>query len=293
MGSRLRLTAGRADVVRAWQLVRPIFIDTERALTRFDAHSPLSRLNAHAGDGRSHCVEPMLVTALVEAQRAFRATDGAFDPRVLGALERAGERAGVPLPPSPPALRPDDPWLSVEGAARVQLEAPVDLGGIGKGLALRWAGAALSDAGITPYLLEAGGDLVADATPDTCWGVAIEYPGRPDPAAVINLRRGAVATSSLAVRSWHGAGGLRAHHLIDPVTGRPARSDYVSVTVALDDPADAEVLTKLGFLRGLRRVAGVPAWAVTRAGEVELTPPAAARTSWPPAAASVLSEAAV
>ena len=166
--------------------------------------------------------------------------------------------------------------------------APIDLGGIGKGLALRWAAALLDRRGVTGYLLEAGGDLVAHGPgPDgDPWLVGIEDPaGGADPLAAIALDSGAVATSSVRLRSWvHDD--RTVHHLLDPRTGEPAEGGLRAVTVFGLDPAWAEVWSKTLFVGGGRAIAseararGLAAWWVTDAGDLEMTAAARARTAW-------------
>jgi thiamine biosynthesis lipoprotein len=52
-------------------------------------------------------------------------------------------------------------------------------------------------------------------------------------------------------RRWTTQAGA-AHHIIDPVTRRPAETGLASVTVIAPTSADAEVLAKVLFLLGLR-----------------------------------------
>lgn len=282
MASPLRLTARASQVDAAWSAVVDIFERAEHDLTRFDGHSPLSQLNAVAGDGwRS--VPPMLAAALAASHRAYRASGGIFDPRIIGAAEHAGEHAGVALPASPVQLRAEECWLRLDirrGIAAV--DAPVDLGGIGKGLALRWAARAARRLGVDDFLIEAGGDIVAAGAPPAggSWEVAIEQPGSKDPAAIVALPDCAIATSSTAVRSWIGPDGRPAHHLIDPRTGRPAMAGSQSVTVAAPDPAWAEVRSKIGFIRGIEAVARGPAWWITSDGALGMTAAAGQLTQW-------------
>lgn len=253
MGSPLRLTlAGirEHDADRAWSLVSDVFDSADRELSRWEASSALSRLNASVG--MSVVVPPMLRRALVLAWRAFRITNGRFDPRIIGALEAAGERAGVSLPPSPTVLSPHDRWICACGP-RVRLDAPIDLGGIGKGLALRWSAAALRRAGHGDFLLQAGGDLVARGIGPAGqpWVVGLEDPASGDRApTTVELCDAALATSSIAVRQWLGPDGSLRHHLIDPATGRPGDPVWHSVTVMAPDPVWAEVASKVGFLAG-------------------------------------------
>ena len=141
------------------------------------------------------------------------------------------------------------------GESRLQVRlAPglrIDLGGIGKGLAVRWAAERL-DGQVDGYVLDASGDgLCRGSGPDGGpWTVGVEHPVEVDrPIAVLGLTDQAYATSSLRLRRWAVQGGS-AHHLIDPRTGLPGGAGLASVTAVADDPADAEVLTKTLFLHG-------------------------------------------
>jgi thiamine biosynthesis lipoprotein len=133
--------------------------------------------------------------------------------------------------------------------------APVDLGGIGKGLAMRWAAGELAGAG-TSVLVEAGGDLQAagDGPDGTGWRISVEDPrGGAEPVAVLTIADLGCATSSVRLRSWT-VDGRPVHHLVDPRTGRPADSGLLSVTVLGPDVARAEVWSKALFVAGRGRV---------------------------------------
>ena len=146
-----------------------------------------------------------------------------------------------------------------------------------------------TDAASTRYLLEAGGDLVArgpgpDGDP---WLVGIEDPaGGPEPLAAIAVEDGAVATSSVRLRSWvHD--GRTVHHLLDPRTGEPAEAGLRAVTVVGPDPAWAEVWSKTLFIGGGARSRGEArrAWPRRLVGDrrretLEMTAAARARTAW-------------
>ena len=165
----------------------------------------------------------------------------------------------------------------------------MDLGGIGKGLALRWAAAELERDGVTDFLLEAGGDLVARGLDPTGepWLIGMEDPTEAtDHLAVIAVMDGAVATSSIRVHRWL-VDGRDVHHLLDPRTGEPAEGGLLSVTVAGPDPAWAEVWSKVLFIAGAprrsptRRVPrGLAAWWVADDGSLEMTADARWRTVW-------------
>ena len=307
MGSPLRLTLVGVAPDRAetgWTAVSAAIEEIEQSLSRFRATSDLVALNGRAGEPVCAAVDPWLYAAASAAERAWRRTDGVFDPRVVGDLERLGY-AGVaaagggarPGPTSSSRLGafPDGRWLRRDPRRRgLAVASPIDLGGIGKGLALRWALARLTTAlpelgkPAVGALLEAGGDLVArGAAPQPGpWLIGIEDPaGGPEPA-VVAIEAGAACTSSISVHAWQAPDGRLVHHLLDPRTGEPGGDGLVAVTVAAPDPAWAEVWSKALFLEGQRgigpraRSLGLAAWWMRTDGTLEMTPAARERTIW-------------
>jgi thiamine biosynthesis lipoprotein len=208
---------------------------------------------------------------------------------VLADLDRLGYR-GAALPTRQAAGAGPAAAGGVRRTApgRLQIGRPIDLGGIGKGLALRWAAARLDRRGVGSFLLEAGGDLVArgPGPAGDGWRVGIEDPSGMDaPIAVIAAADLAVTTSSVAVHAWLVAD-RPVHHLIDPATGQPGGDGLVAVTVAARDPAWAEVWSKTLFLAGragvteLARARGLAAWWIGPDQCLSMTPAARVRTVW-------------
>jgi thiamine biosynthesis lipoprotein len=307
MASPLRLTVtGDVDQApaaeRAWLAVSDTFKSVEQALSRFRDDSELTRLNRSCGQAISGASR-LLVRALTAADRAHRRTARRFDPRVLGDLERLGfNGAAIPGVPADRAATPAaDPSQArilhrTGRTGPVRIDVPIDLGGIGKGLALRWA----ANSAATPLwkLLQRGGGFMIDAGQDlvtrglgpdgTPFLVDIEDPaGVVESLAVIRLPRdGAVATSSIRLRRWTAPDGRQAHHLIDARTGEPGGAGLLAVTVAGMDPAWAEVWSKALFLEGARavgpaaRLEGLAAWWVTEERALEMTPAARCLTVW-------------
>lgn len=290
MGSPLRLTlAGSRDPARAWDAVTDEFRAAEAAMTRFSPSSGLTRLNATAGAGALVPVDRRLGHAVATCDRAARVTGGRFDARIVVDLERLGDDGVLQRAPHARGRRGTATRLVRARCrdGRVAIDDPVDLGGIGKGLALRWAATRLEGLGERDFLLDAGGDIVArGAPPDGAWRVAIEDPaGAIDALAIVGLGSDAIATSSVRRRRWL-AGGREVHHLIDPATGRPAAGNLLAVTVADRDPAWAEVWSKALFVAGraaigpLARGRGLAAWWVADDGTLGMTPAARPRTLW-------------
>jgi thiamine biosynthesis lipoprotein len=264
---RIRVVEPSASALRAIDAAQQIFEEVERACTRFDPGSPLMRANADPDSW--HHVPVELFEAVREAAQAHHLTTGLFDPRVLRTLESYGYDRSLPFAAGPvtTAARPVStqgvqapaaawaPELDDERRAIRLGPEPIDLGGIGKGLAVRWAAARLAGAGGS-VLVEAGGDChLRGAGPDgDGWRVGIEDPsGGAEPVAVLALADLACATSSIRLRRWR-AGEQAVHHLIDPRTGRPGGAGLTAVTVVAPDPAIAEVWSKSLFLAGIDRI---------------------------------------
>ena len=283
----------------AWACVQAEFDAVDLALSRFRDDSELTALNRLAGSGRVAAVSWRLRVMLAVIHRAGRVTGGRFDASVLDALERLGEAGATLDPGEVPGGGGGVVRLVPEGTPRASLvhvpERPVDSGGIGKGLALRWAAAAAlptlpRGAGL---LIDAGGDLVAAGAPppDGGWRIGIDDPVAPEgadagPLAVLALGTGAVTTSSVGTRHWAAPDGRMVHHLVDPVTREPARTSLIAVTVASADPAWSEVWSKALFLGGRdaigaeARARGLAAWWLDERGRLGMTPEARVRSVW-------------
>jgi thiamine biosynthesis lipoprotein len=231
------LSAERLDWGEAW--VR----DKHERLTRFTASSEVSRFNAHPG--RWVEVSPLLEGLLRECLRAHDVSNGLVNAAVLPALLAAGyTRTFVegPTPMTATARPPELPdVLEVHtGTARLRAGAAIDLGGIAKG----WLADRLAAELGANSLVNLGGDLYAHGGGETGDGWPVGIGGE----TVLLLDMGA-ATSGTRKRAW----GADLHHLIDPRTGEPARTDLAEVSVIARTGADAEILAKTALLLGLAK----------------------------------------
>ena len=244
----------------------------ETVLSRFRPDSELSRLN-EAGAGE---VGPDLLEAIELAVAARAWSGGRFDPTVHDAVVAAGydrsfellEDAGSETSSSEARVGGTIEIDRPAGHVALEPGFRLDLGGIAKGLAADRALAVLANVG--PALVNAGGDVAARGR---MWTIAVEAGGGE---VTLGLEEGGVATSGRDRRAWMRDGKAR-HHLIDPVTGLPAESDIVTVTVAAGSACEAEVLAKTLFLAGDSRravdeadLAEIPTVLTTSTGEVLL-----------------------
>ncbi|HEX7540634.1 MAG TPA: FAD:protein FMN transferase [Anaerolineales bacterium] len=127
----------------------------------------------------------------------------------------------------------------------------LDLGGIAKGWIAEQAAIILSEFS-SACAVNAGGDMFLVGLPDgeEQWPVAIEDPLQPEiDLTIIKVDPGAVATSAVTKRVWK-QGEKQRHHLIDPRTGEPALTDWLSVTVIAPHAYEAEVFAKALLIGG-------------------------------------------
>jgi thiamine biosynthesis lipoprotein len=248
--------------------VEVLFAHWEATLTRFSPDSELSRLNG--APGTDVAVSELLFIVASAAVDAARVTAGAFDPTLLRQLEALGydrtfaevRRRGMDeitdAPSSEPGSRPGGAWRDIHlDPARRTVRLPrgvgLDLGGIAKGMAVDAAISCLTAEGCTIAAVDAGGDLAVIGLPagESGWPVRIELPegGRPEGGRIVRLDGGALATSGTSRRHWW-LDGREVHHLLDPRTGRPARSGLWSATAVADTCQAAEVAATTAFLLG-------------------------------------------
>ena len=244
------VTARDADRLRARQALVAASAEVEaceRALSRFDPASDLSRLNAASGEWVE--IDRRLERAL---RAALRLRDGdrrqvrPDDParprrRRLRPQLRAARRASRPhrrrlagrrrdraQPPAAPGSSAAPPSTSAASARASRPRCAL--------AAMRAAWPAMPGA-----IVDLGGDIAAWGSPPDRgpWRIAIADP-RSDGATlgVLRLEQGGVATSGRNARRFGPSGSL--HHLIDPGTGAPASRGPLAVTVVAPDPAEAE-----------------------------------------------------
>lgn len=267
----------RRALAEATELVRTHVVAIDQAASRFRPDSELCAVLRAAG--RSVRVSDTLLTAVGEALDAARATDGLLDPTVGEALVRCGyDRDFAEVAPDGPPLRVRyrraPGWRAIRldraaGTVTVPRGVCLDLGATAKaGCADRAAQAAavLTGCGV---LVNLGGDLaVAGPAPAEGWGIRVtdRVEAPPDAASVtIRIVDGGLATSGTAARRW-ARGGEVLHHVIDPATGRPARSCWRTVTVAAASCLTANVASTAAIVLG----SGAPEWLAARGHHARL-----------------------
>lgn len=245
----------------------------ENLFSRFIPGSDISRVNRFAGIRRepvSRETFDLLSLALDYSARS----DGCFDVTIGPLVDLWREAKKTCRPPDDRSIQkalvltghPDmllDPSDRTAGLARVGQS--IDLGGIGKGFAADRVLDVYREFGITSACSNMGGNVAAiGAKPDgTPWQIGIQHPRRDDALiGAVSAAGKSVVTSGDYQRFYTDPNGTRYHHILDPLTGYPANSELLSVTIVAESSTDADALSTIVFVAGLRRgmeiLAGFP-----------------------------------
>lgn len=237
----------------------------DRLLTFNDAQGDIHRLNQNAGITAIE-VDPVTAQIIRKAQEVSAMSGGAFDVSVGPLVKAWGIGSGqqhIPSAGEVGRLLPlidyrdveiDDNFVKIRNPGQM-----VDLGGIAKG----FAGDAVIEIyrkhGIESAFVNLGGNVVTlgnkpDGSP---WKVGIRDP-RPE-GTDIGANIGIISVSNQAVvtagddQRYFIANGQRYHHILDPFTGYPAKSNLMSVTLITDSSLNADALDTAVYILGLEK----------------------------------------
>lgn len=191
LGTRVRVLVRSGDRRRAqWAIQRAIgaVFEVHAAMTLHD-ESPLTVLNRRGLSGAVR-VPSSLMGVLERSAQISEATTGAFDVTV------SGSEVGMK----------HVEWDSQEGWVRLHHPGTaLDFNGIAKGYAVDRAVQALKAEGLTDFIVNAGGDLVAmgsESIERSGWAIHLDGPPSPERPAWTVLDQ-AVATSGDAFQPDH------------------------------------------------------------------------------------------
>ena len=261
MGTIAEVAVVHDDTVLAQAAIDAAFAElrlVDAMMTRYSGSSDVGRLNREGARGPVP-IAPETLHVLAEALRWARGTDGSFDPCIGLATELWDVNRRHAPPPAEAVGRLAgrrlyralelDTWRGSPVACFADRDVAVDLGGIAKGYAVDRAATALRERGIGRAFVNAGGDLYAmgaseDGDP---WQVGIQLAS--DPSRIertIAVSDQAVATSGDYLQCFR-FGGRRYHHILDPVSGEPWRTDGKSLTIVADRCIDADAAATACF----------------------------------------------
>ena len=226
----------------------------ESAMSTYEPVSELSRFN-DARTTEPFQVSPATFEVVRQAQAISELTGGALDVTIGPLVDAWGFG-----PDEPAAFPPDDDLISRirdrigfsklvldAGASTLRKTDPeleCDLSAVAKGYAVDQVARTLAELGVTRYMVEVGGEIVAAGLnpQGRPWRIGIERPSEEGGVErVVPLTGKAMATSG----DYHNvreANGRLFSHTIDPRTGQPVEHRLASVTVIADECVVADGL---------------------------------------------------
>ena len=234
----------------------------EATFSRFQPDSELTHVNQQAGLQTEVSIE--FLRLIQQVKIMVKRSEGLYNPFILPGLQAAGYKGSWPNPAQHDesmdfsARRTVQPEALVVGPNWIKIPAKsaLDFGGIGKGYLLDQLSAQLQLAKLTGYWLSLGGDLICAGkdTDDKLWRIGLQQADALGEAAYIENSDGtalAVATSGITKRRGSGW-----HHIIDPRTAKPAKTDVLTASVALPDGVEADIFAKCLVIIGSQEATG-------------------------------------
>lgn len=236
-----------------------VVAEYERMLSRTIEGSDIARVNA-AG-GAPCAVSPETAALVARALEYAALSDGLFDPTIGAATELWDFVAESPALPDAAALDGaaaaiDYRAVTVEGNVITlhNRAARLDLGAIAKGYIADCVKEYLVGCGVTSAIIDLGGNILTlggkpDGTPFT---IGIRRPfadGDSDLLGQTEVQGMSVVTSGIYERGFL-LDGAWYHHILNPVTGMPAESDIISVTIFSAESMAGDALSTICLLYG-------------------------------------------
>ncbi|MBI4444294.1 MAG: FAD:protein FMN transferase [Acidobacteria bacterium] len=269
MGTSTRMVAYTSDRKAGMALLERlarVLEETENQLSTWKSDSILSRLNRYPA-GQRLPLDAENCRLFNDLFKWYEKTEHRFDP-ALGTLIKVW---GIQSRPRRPTDSEIQSALKLSGLRHVKLltercevyrEAAVemDAGAFGKGEALDRALRVPLDRRISGWFIDLGGQIAVSGQTPKGWVVFLAHPTHRDlPLVEIPLDEGSIATSGGSERDQE-AGSQHIGHILDPLTGRPAKFSG-AVTVWHESALIADVLSTTLYVLGLEQGLG---WAEER-----------------------------
>lgn len=249
--ARKALTAGKAEVLRL-----------EHKLSRFNPKSEISKINKYAG---TKAVKVSLETyeVMAKAMKFFTVSEGLFDVTIAPLVELWDYKHSSEAPKESDIMS----VLTLVNSCNLKLTPykktvmlqkrgqSIDLGGIGKGFISDQFINRIKEFNLTSAFINIGGNVstLGNNPNGSPWRVGIRHPRYPGCViGVVNITNSSVVTSGDYERYFIDKKGNRFHHILDPRSGYPAVSGLISVTIIADSALEADALSTVLFISGLR-----------------------------------------
>ena len=244
--------------------IKAVMDSVDLSLSPFNKNSIISAVN----ENKDVEVDDNFINVFTLAKEVNAKTDGAFDITVAPLVNAWG--FGFKDGKFPNA-REIDSLRAIVGLEKVRLEGRkvikadrrimLDCSAIAKGYAVDKVAEMLGRKGVSNYLVEIGGEIVARGhnAKNKEWSIGITKPV-DDSLSLNNSLQNTITITDCAIatsgnyRNYYIKDGHKYSHTIDPKTGYPAETDLLSVTIIAKTCAEADAYAT-GFMTSGRQKA--------------------------------------
>ncbi len=235
------------------------------SLSTYIPSATISRFNQATN---YYIVDDYFLTNFNKAKEVGLQSDGAFDMTVMPLVNAWGfgfkkmsEKADSVLIDSlMTIIGPDKIWLSGDTLYKLKPTVMVDFSALAKGFGVDEVGRFLKAKGITAFMVEIGGEVLASGTKplEGEWQVGIEKPIDDQSGTqkvvdfILPLKDMAMATSG-NYRNFYIRDGKKFTHEIDPKTGYPVNHNLLSATVIAADCMTADAWATAFIVMGYEK----------------------------------------
>lgn len=232
----------------------------EKDFSRFLPTSQLSKLNLNAGTKVKSA--PELINLTRATKSMVEKSRGLYNPLLLPALQSVGYVGSWPRPENfkqnlnfsnRETANPDDIEIN-DGWIKIPKNSALDFGGIGKGYLLDQLANFIEKNEVKDYWFSLGGDIILSGNDERQkgWEVSIanvRSGNELKQKIKTDGKRTAIATSGIMKRCGE-KNDQNWHHIIDPRTNLPAKTDILSATIMTDSATEADIWAKCLVILG-------------------------------------------
>ena len=257
MDTYMTLTAYGDNAEKALSEAQSEVERLDSLLNAEDKHSEIYRLNCEKKLTLSEETSQVLKKALDFSEL----TDGVFNPALHPLMKLWGFTTGEYHVPSEAEIAKTLQYCGVQHihreneTLRLDQGSALDFGAVAKGYAAELCANQLTDAGVNGILALGGNIQTVGSKPDgSPWRVGVTDPTDPSRSvAVLNLTGSNAVVTSGGYQRFFEENGQRYSHIMDPATGKSAKSGLSSVTIVADSGFLADGLSTALYVMGPAR----------------------------------------
>ncbi|MBQ8336414.1 MAG: FAD:protein FMN transferase [Bacteroidaceae bacterium] len=243
--------------------IKKTLMQVDNSLSPFNKKSVISAINNNCDT----LPDKMFVHVFNLAQEISEKTDGAFDITVAPLVNAWGFGFKKGINPDSAAIDSLRRFIGYKGVAlsdgkitKLHPQTMLDCSAIAKGYGCDAVAGALEANGVTNYMVEIGGEVVAKGmnSKGGNWKIGISKPTDNATASnnelheIVSITGKSLATSG-NYRNFRYEGERKLAHTIDPRTGYPVQHSLLSATVIADDCATADAYATAFMVMGLEK----------------------------------------